>query len=99
MSEWLVENTLEKREQLHLAEIITFSVWVFSAKYIYFMYTQTSRNIVNKNLPPTWVLSSPAALLEKSGKISLYGTDDAIAKLYVTKSLVTWKDMVEHFIT
>ena len=40
-----------------------------------------------------------AALLEKFWRISLYLTDDAIAKLFVKLSLVKKGKMVEHIIT
>ena len=32
-------------------------------------------------------------------RIWLYVTDDAIAKLYVTYSLVKWREMVENLVT
>ena len=37
-------------------------------------------------------------LLEKFWRISLYLTDDAIAKLYVTESFVKYREMVNNFI-
>ena len=56
---------------------------------MYTLYTGTvlyQRNL-NKNTVPV--------LLEKFWQMSMYVTDDAIAKLYVTKTLVKW--MVETF--
>ena len=39
------------------------------------------------------------ALLENFWRISLYVTDDAIAKLYVTQSLVKYREIVDTFVT
>ena len=43
--------------------------------------------------------STVFTLLEKFWRISLYVIDDAIAKLYVTKSLVKKRVMVENLVT
>ena len=40
-----------------------------------------------------------AALSEKFWRISLYVTDDTIAQIYVTKSLVKYREMVENLVT
>ena len=40
-----------------------------------------------------------STLLEKFWRISLYVTDDAFSKLYVTQNLVKLREMVESFVT
>ena len=54
---------------------------------------QNKDNFVGKGL-----LLIADTLLEKFWRISLYLTDDAIAKLYVTESFVKYREMVNNFI-
>ena len=93
---WAVD-AIRKQTLPLVLRIMGESNLIQSANFLNFLKGLSHETCINYNKftegYPTMFRPGVPALLEKCWQISLYFTDDAIAKLYVTKSLVKQREI------